>query len=326
MVIIDTTCFREGTMGSKETFFAKFWGTIEKSGIGLLEPMQTKRVMLAESKAKRVDTLLMAKTEDDINAVKEGKKGIDENGQLYNIVSTNVEPDGHSGIQAIRNFSFLRDAERFMNLFHIFHRAESEIDSDSFKGDASEEPIDSDWFLRWRNHAELISSDKMQSLWGRILAGEVHTPGSFSLRTLDLLSKLTTNEAEIIEKLGSIIIENYIYVDKEFLEKKGLDTSAFLKLDEYGIIQYRDLLQFSVGANEPVSGPVLIRCNGHGLIVSCDAPMRFDIPAYSITTIGIELLSLGQYDADIENLRNLGNVIKNKGYDVKIVSGISIDG
>ena len=36
-----------------------------------------------------------------------------------------------------------------------------------------------------------MSSEELQTLWGRTLAGEIKSPGSYSLRTLDFLKNLS---------------------------------------------------------------------------------------------------------------------------------------
>ena len=66
-------------------------------------------------------------------------------------------------------------------------------------GDApiSPEPVDEDWITRFFNKASDISTDEMQVIWGKVLAGEIKQPGSYSLRTLDILSNLSKKEANV---------------------------------------------------------------------------------------------------------------------------------
>ena len=44
---------------------------------------------------------------------------------------------------------------------------------------------DSDWTARFFDSVQDVSSHDMQRLWGKVLAGEVESPGRTSLRTLD---------------------------------------------------------------------------------------------------------------------------------------------
>lgn len=47
------------------------------------------------------------------------------------------------------------------------------------------ETVDDDWFNTWRDYAGRVSAEKMQRLWGSVLAGEIKSPGQYSLRTLE---------------------------------------------------------------------------------------------------------------------------------------------
>lgn len=51
----------------------------------------------------------------------------------------------------------------------------------------SEEPVDRHWSKCFFNIVEDVSDEEMQTLWGRILAGEIKSPQSYSLRALELL-------------------------------------------------------------------------------------------------------------------------------------------
>nr|VFK59596.1 MAG: TIGR03899 family protein [Candidatus Kentron sp. TUN]VFK68062.1 MAG: TIGR03899 family protein [Candidatus Kentron sp. TUN] len=63
---------------------------------------------------------------------------------------------------------------------------------------------DSDWITRFFRIAEDISTEQMQALWGRVLAGEVKQPKSYSLRTLDVLRNMSQEEAETFVRVGSL--------------------------------------------------------------------------------------------------------------------------
>ena len=62
-------------------------------------------------------------------------------------------------------------------------------------------PVDDDWMDRLLNNAKEVSSATMQFIWGRILAGEVVAPGSFSKRTLDIIRNLSQKEAATFQKI-----------------------------------------------------------------------------------------------------------------------------
>ena len=39
--------------------------------------------------------------------------------------------------------------------------------------------VDEDWLFRWRDSASKVSVAELQALWGRVLAGEIKSPGTF---------------------------------------------------------------------------------------------------------------------------------------------------
>jgi uncharacterized repeat protein (TIGR03899 family) len=91
-----------------------------------------------------------------------------------------------------------QEEKRQTNVEQITQVAAEELSdaTDKIEGD-----VDSDWITRFFRIAEDISSEQMQSLWGKVLAGEVKKPGSYSLRTLELLKNLSQSEAEQFVKI-----------------------------------------------------------------------------------------------------------------------------
>ena len=65
---------------------------------------------------------------------------------------------------------------------------------------------DHDWTARFFNDIQDVSSEEMQSLWAKVLAGEVQRPGSTSIQTLSILRNLDQATAKLFEKLCSACI------------------------------------------------------------------------------------------------------------------------
>ena len=47
----------------------------------------------------------------------------------------------------------------------------------------------------------IFSNEKMQEIWGKILAGEANKPGNFSRKTLDIVEELDQNDASFFQNL-----------------------------------------------------------------------------------------------------------------------------
>lgn len=92
-----------------------------------------------------------------------------------------------------------------------------------------------DWFVRFFEDAGNISDEEIQELWAKVLAGEIKQPGSFSLRTLDVLKNLSKSEAEIIQVLASYAIRmgnaHYISIDKDLENQYNYHTKLLTMYD-----------------------------------------------------------------------------------------------
>ena len=61
--------------------------------------------------------------------------------------------------------------------------------------------VEDDWITNFFDKSRIVSDEDMQNIWARVLAGEANMPGSFSRRTVNLLSDLEKRDAERFEKL-----------------------------------------------------------------------------------------------------------------------------
>lgn len=108
--------------------------------------------------------------------------------------------------------------------------------------------IEDDWLNNFEKEASQKSTEEMQVLFGRILAGEIRNPGSFSIRAVKILSELDQNTAILFKKLCSVCIVFEIPRDEhirvpaidrspEFNElSRGLNLDELNVLHEYGLI------------------------------------------------------------------------------------------
>lgn len=69
---------------------------------------------------------------------------------------------------------------------------------------SAQKEMDPDWFFAFLSLAENIYSEAMQELWGKILAVELSSPGSFSLRSLETIRLLTERDAQLFRRAVSI--------------------------------------------------------------------------------------------------------------------------
>ena len=108
-------------------------------------------------------------------------------------------------------------------------------DADAEPESAADE-IDPDWLGHLSGYAEKANSGKVRELWGRVLAGEIRRPGSFSLMTLRLLAELDQQMAAWFQQ------ETKFRVTKQFILRPKVMSSEQVArltfLEQVGLLHH----------------------------------------------------------------------------------------
>ena len=130
---------------------------------------------------------------------------------------------------------FHKEHKRQENVEIIMGRAYEKLKD---KDEVSEEELDEDWITRFFRYAEDITTEHMQELWAKILAGEIEKPKSFSMRTLEILRNMSTEEAEIFQKFVNLSIKAY--------DDEGRNNHLFILYEDNStfnnLITFNDIL------------------------------------------------------------------------------------
>ena len=126
------------------------------------------------------------------------------------------------------------------NKRYVIERAIEHFGSPSTSAEVADETdseeIDPDWLNHFDGHAEKATAEKVRDLWGRVLAGEIRQPGSFSLMTLRLLAELDQQMASWFEQEVSYRAGGAFIVTPADLQGEQLTRLYFL--EEAGLIQH----------------------------------------------------------------------------------------
>lgn len=117
--------------------------------------------------------------------------------------------------------------------------------------------IDPDWLLRFFNSVQDIGNTDMQYYWAKVLSGEILQPGAVSLRTLMVLSQMTSSEAALFNKISRYVLhcknnasllpdDYFLLSDDKVLEYIGIDYSHIHLLEEIGLISANSLVTVGV--------------------------------------------------------------------------------
>jgi len=125
--------------------------------------------------------------------------------------------------------------------------------ADQISDQVSDDPVDPDWVARFFSHAQDVSSEDLQKLWGRVLAGEVERPGTIPLRTLDTLRNLSSSEAQLVIRLASRVSTSAFYIPAR---KGALSDQEIRILQDAGLLEESaKYIIWNVEANEKKHTP-----------------------------------------------------------------------
>ncbi|WP_157947577.1 DUF2806 domain-containing protein [Abditibacterium utsteinense] len=175
------------------------------------------------------------------------------------------------------------------------------------KEDAKPEEVEDDWYANFFDKSRLVSSEEMQMLWAKVLAGEVNRPGFFSKRTLALLSTLENEEGKNFQSLcrlsptssGDSVHPDFplLYNHKDpICEKLGLTFHELMELSNIGLIHFDGESEF---VESELSANGIIRLSYHGRrfdIFGVEAGEDFYCGRVLLTTLGGQIATLLSVD------------------------------
>ena len=312
-----------------EKLVLRLWETVVEKGIGgLLSPWQTRRTERARIGAQREERLALAQAERDIEQIQSGRKRFTAD---YQLVEGRTDDETAVG-QDLASRALASTAQKNLlleqmraevNVAKALLHAEAELESDAQA--PPERKIDDDWLIRWRDSASKVSAEKLQTLWGRVLAGEVKSPGSFSLRMLEFLKNLSQEEARGVEKLAPFAIDNsFVFSgNQDALESEGISFSSLVELQDLGIIT-QAMAGLRVTLQIPQSGRGLFSYN-RVLIVTPNAEnAELSLAVYRLTSLGSQVLKLGSFTTRDTYFRSVGEEIKQQGFKVVLARYVPV--
>lgn len=273
---------------------------------GLLKPWQTVRVAKAQAKSDSIIAIEQAKT----NAIIEG------------------DTEKVQYLEAINERLVNKEKRRQKNIEEVVSVAGKILEAEK---EVSNEPVNPDWATRFFDIVQDISDDEMQLLWGRILAGEIKQPKSYSLRTLEILRNMTKEEAEIFQKVAQFILVDqdvaFLLNSNNNLKKFGIPYYYIAKLIEIGLLQSGDNVRNTYTTNNSLHINKSCFIYGKFVVIIDQMPEAcfFSFPVRLLTTPGKELIKLINIEPNIEYIKQFATQIKNDEVKVSYAKIISIN-
>lgn len=179
---------------------------------------------------------------------------------------------------------------------------------------ASIEEISDDWLNEFENYARLKSSEDMKLVFGKLLSGEIAKPGTFSIRTIRLISQLDNKAAKLFQRLCSLtssmniggkishdarVISFEGSAGANSLQKYGLSFDNLNILQEYGLVipeydSYMPYVPCVVNEKDMVAASFCFGNIHYGLLPTdrdkCDKTLNFH--GVALTNAAKELLPI----------------------------------
>ena len=157
--------------------------------------------MLAPWQARREAAALQIAAQDEANALRIIAAAQAEARDA--LVSTASDVRGEIDIaKTVRQRIQFQEDKRHRNIGSVVGRTADLLGE---KEVPNQEP-DHDLTARFFNYIQDVSSDEMQLLWAKVLAGQIEQPGNASIRGLSILRNLDQATAKLFQKLCSCCV------------------------------------------------------------------------------------------------------------------------
>lgn len=151
--------------------------------------------------------------------------------------------------------------------------------------------IDDDWLNVFERYAEDASTERMQKLWGRVLAGEVRKPGQYSMRTLRFLSEFSQADGLTFSTFCSSAFGDTA-PNKLVRPTDMADIRGLIYLESAGLIQGSGGLPLTLTLNIDPQGNGHLREGNLVLMLKTKPSTPIRIEVVTLTPLGQELMTL----------------------------------
>ena len=206
----------------------------------------------------------------------------------------------------------LREFDEFERLVAIGAVAE-----ENAREGADPNAVDSDWRTAFVRNARGVNSEQMQAFWGKVLAEEINTPGSFSIQTVNILADMNRADAETFATLCRFTMSFFSPLEGEnamllvfdlnddVYKNTGLIFNDILDLESLGLISESSYSLGGTRASSDVSTQrvALFGYGSERFFVHSNPDQKVDLGTISFTRAGRELRRVVDVPEDPEFLR-----------------------
>ena len=206
--------------------------------------------------------------------------------------------------EKVAQYVLARNKQKVENVEEIVSKAKQQFTPDE---QVPEDPVEKDWMTRFLNIAEEISDKDLQDIWGRILAGEIKKPKSYSLRTLEVMRNMSKDEASLIMKASTF----QVALDLISTEPFALGLMEQISLEDIGVVCGDELIRTMT---IPSTGKISFVLNRNTQInIYAHTGVKIKFKGLKLTKAGQEIFILIQEHDYDKFYTDLSNEIKKSG-------------
>ena len=285
------------------------------SGIGSVAgPMLARRQAQAVADAARIEAqgqadVLRIKAQAQADSMGLIAKAQAEARNDFSVADTSIQGKMDIGNEIDLRLTF-QEQKRQSNIGAVVRRAADELGDKKVQN----HDIDHDWVARFFSDVQDVTSEHMQRIWAKILAGEVETPGRTSLHTLSILKNMTQSDAVLFSKMSEFVFYDFILNKPEYTN--GIiefpPLSLFIEMENYGLLNSDTMLQRIIEI--PPEGCALVMGKTAYRISRNDVALHeLNIPAFPLSSQGRELYNFTESVINEIYLHIIAKFMKDNG-------------
>lgn len=213
-------------------------------------------------------------------------------------------------MQRTQNRMALQEITKQQNIESVVDKAYELLESES---DVTDEPVDQDWTRRFFNITGEVSNSEMQEVWARILSGEIKHPGSFSIRTLETVRNISTEEAQTFQRIIPLIMHNekvyFVLSDNDILKKFGSSFADIMTLDECGLMDSSGTLSLNMSIRK--DNPRYLFSDTLTVVIrgKKEESEKINFSVHTLTRAGLELFNILEHEPNKDYTIQVANHI-----------------
>ena len=204
-----------------------------------------------------------------------------------------------------------QEQKRQSNIGTVVRMAADELNDKQIE----DHDVDHDWVARFFADVQDVTSEHMQRIWARILAGEVETSGRTSLHTLSILKNMTQRDAKLFENISRFVFEGFILNEEHADGVIGFPTyGTLLDMESYGLLNIAPFLNTTMELKSQRT--TFNSTNIYKISVDSEF-QKIDFPCSVLSPQGRELYKIVEPSIDEAYLRAIARFMNDNG-DIKL--------